>query len=256
MKSMSIYHLLLTGTIDSSVFHNTGNKITDVEERLRQYESSITRYITESVFDIIVFAENSGFPFDSARFESLARKYQKRFEYLKCESDVENTIRYGKSYGEAKLIEDALQKSRLLEGASVIYKATGRIFLKNSNAIVKTRDRHRNEFLVYECRRWCFTNLFKFTKEDYLLYWKDVKEKCNEPGGTNVEEAFFEILEDAVSRHHLDVGSFSTWPDFTGIQGWTLEPYTGSRVEWIVRSLMAKMKCFTYGSFASQHLKF
>ena len=52
---MSHYTALLTGTIDSSVFNNIENLITSTEERLRQYESSIERYISQSSFDQIVF---------------------------------------------------------------------------------------------------------------------------------------------------------------------------------------------------------
>ena len=47
--------LLLTGTIDSSVYNNTGNIIQNVAERLNQYESSIEKYISSTPFDIIVF---------------------------------------------------------------------------------------------------------------------------------------------------------------------------------------------------------
>lgn len=42
---MKLY-LLLTGTIDSGKYNNTGNLITDINERLSQYESAISRYIT------------------------------------------------------------------------------------------------------------------------------------------------------------------------------------------------------------------
>lgn len=67
------YTVLLTGTIDSSVFNNIGNIITDTNERLSQYEESLTRWITESVFTRIVFAENSGYPFDYNYFCNLAK---------------------------------------------------------------------------------------------------------------------------------------------------------------------------------------
>lgn len=64
--------LLLTGTIDSTVYNNVGNKIVDVNERLLQYESCIERYIKESPFTKIVFIENSGYPFDAKKFIAMA----------------------------------------------------------------------------------------------------------------------------------------------------------------------------------------
>lgn len=76
--------LLLTGTIDPNVF-NTGVDekpinvyLTDASERLSQYNISIERYIKESAFDRIVFAENSGAKFDAERFELLAEQYGKK----------------------------------------------------------------------------------------------------------------------------------------------------------------------------------
>lgn len=62
--------LLLTGTIDPNVFNtNKDDKpinvyLTDARERLNQYNAAIERYIKESSFDSIVFAENSGAKFD------------------------------------------------------------------------------------------------------------------------------------------------------------------------------------------------
>ena len=77
MKDKTI--CLLTGTIDANVFNNVGNRICNTSIRLQQYESSITRYIEDSVFDIIVFAENSGYEFDYKKFEELATDLDKRF---------------------------------------------------------------------------------------------------------------------------------------------------------------------------------
>ena len=37
--------LLLTGTIDSGIFHNVGNRITNTSVRLEQYVNSIKKYI-------------------------------------------------------------------------------------------------------------------------------------------------------------------------------------------------------------------
>ena len=93
MKDKTI--CLLTGTIDANVFNNVGNRICNTSIRLQQYESSITRYIEDSVFDIIVFAENSGYEFDYKKFEELATDLDKRFEYVACPAYVEETIRCG-----------------------------------------------------------------------------------------------------------------------------------------------------------------
>ena len=251
---MEEYVALLTGTIDSSVFKNTGNKIVDVKERLEQYEKSIEKYIKESVFTTIVFAENSGYPFNFEYFKNMAAMYQKKFEYIACESYVDDTVKKGKSYGEARLIEDALKQSALLKDKTTIYKLTGRIFLKNSKEKCRTMKKHRNEFIIYDSKKWCFTNIFKFSKEDYEKYWNNIHTNCNEPEGRDIEREFFKIIEKAVVEG-LDVGSFRAWPYFDGIQGATLEPYSGNVIERILRTILCRMKCFTYGTVTSKLLK-
>ena len=45
----------LTGTINTEIYNNTGNKMCDIKERLNQYENSIYRYIRDSEFSTIVF---------------------------------------------------------------------------------------------------------------------------------------------------------------------------------------------------------
>lgn len=245
IDNTSKYVALLTGTIDSSVFQNTGNKIQNIAERLKQYETSITRYITDSVFTTIVFAENSGHPFDSKKFEELATQYNKKFEYIKCPSYIEPTIKHGKSYGEARLIDDALKMSTLLKNHDCIYKLTGRIFLQNSQTICNTCNKFKNEFLVYNTKRWCFTNIFKFSKSDYMHYWKNVFEKCDEPSRHDIEFVFYDTIESA-TKTGLEVGSFSVWPYFDGIQGATLEPYSGRLYERVGRNLLCKLHAFYY----------
>lgn len=138
------YPLLLTGTIDP------GNvKKFRVEQRLGEYEHAIERYINMTPFNPIVFAENSGYPFNAQKYEKMAEKQGKIFEYVQgsfCAEEVKNR---GKGYGEGLLIYEGLKKS-ILNEEELFYKMTGRIFLKNSEAIIRTRNRHKNEFIIYD----------------------------------------------------------------------------------------------------------
>lgn len=215
------------------------------------YTESIEAYIKESVFDNIVFAENSYYDFPADRFFEMAKKYNKKFEWIKCPSYVEETIKHGKSYGEARLIEDALKMSALLQENSTIYKITGRIFLKNSKDICKTLNRHKNEYIVYMSKKWCFTNIFKFNRADYISYWDNCWKRCDEKLGNDIERVFFLILDE---NKNLDVGGFSVYPYFYGIQGATLEPYSGKKVERMFRSVLCKLGVFTYGTITSKML--
>lgn len=244
--------VLLTGTIDSALYNNTGNKVKNIRERYHMYTESIEAYIRKSVFNNIVFAENSQYEFPEDRFSEIAHKYSKQFEYVRCPSYIRETISHGKSYGEARMIEDALKTSSLLQESSTIYKITGRIFLKNSKDICKTLKRHKNEYIVYMSKKWCFTNIFKFNRADYITYWDNIWKRCDEKSGNDIERVFFKILDE---NPNLDVGCFSVYPYFDGIQGATLKPYSGKKHERMFRSALCKIGAFTYGTTTSRMLK-
>lgn len=73
------YPLLLTGTIDP------GNvKKFRVEQRLGEYEHAIERYINMTPFNPIVFAENSGYPFNAQKYEKWQKSKEK---YLSMSKD-------------------------------------------------------------------------------------------------------------------------------------------------------------------------
>lgn len=252
-KADASYHypLLLTGTIDSAVYQNVGNKIQDVRVRLKQYESSIERYICSTPFNPIVFIENSGYEFDSGRFETLAEAYHKQFEFISgtvCKAEV---IRYGKSYGDAFLIHEGLQKSRLLKEEDFFYKITGRIFLKNSRQICRTRDKYRNEFITYTGMGWCLTNIFKANREDYLRVLDSVYEDCDEAKVRDIEISFYHRLVNS----DMNPGSFETYPYFDGVMGATLRKYSGGGIERAVRNVMARCHCFTLRSPSSSVIR-
>ena len=139
------YALLLTGTIDPSVFGNPNTVLTDVDQRLGQYQETIERYILESPFTKIVFAENSGYLFPSHEMQLLANNHGKEFEFLFVKIDKEIK---SKAFGEADLIDKAMKQSRLLQDESVIYKMTGRVFLLNSHEILRKNVSEKREFIT------------------------------------------------------------------------------------------------------------
>ncbi len=58
--------ILLTGTINPDAFKSKEDKsinvaLNDKNERLAQYENTISRYIKESPFTDVVFTENDGY---------------------------------------------------------------------------------------------------------------------------------------------------------------------------------------------------
>ena len=242
--------LLLTGTIDSSVYNNTGNIIQNVAERLNQYESSIEKYISSTPFDIIVFIENSGYAFDELKYKKLAKIYGKEFGFIPGKICKDEILAHGKSFGDAYLIAEALEKSSLLANVEFFYKISGRIYLKNAKSILRTKNKYRNEFIMYQGKKWCFTNIFKANKEDYLSVLNDVYLDCDEISVNDIEISFFNRL----CTSDISMGSFYTYPYFEGKMGATGENYSGRLVERIIRNIMARLHFFTKDSLTSKLL--
>lgn len=44
----------------------------------------------------------------------------------------------------------------------------------------------------------------------------------------DIEFTYFKKIENAYKERGMDIGSFNTWPYFSGIMGTTLTPYSGS----------------------------
>ncbi len=169
--------ILLTGTIDPNSFKNytedNGRKKMNVAvdnecERLSQYENAISRYIIETPFNDIIFVENSGYPFTKSKYEELAKKYGKNFEFLYRKlspEEIRGMLARGKSWGEADLIDYAVTNSTLMKDHDVFYKCTGRVFLRNSKRIINNIP--TTQFMKFLGYKWVLTYFFKMNIEDY-----------------------------------------------------------------------------------------
>lgn len=232
--------ILLTGTINTSVFNNVNVVLTDLNERLRQYSNTIIRYIEDSEFDKIVFVENSGYPFDKNYFLELAHKYEKEFEYLPFIGNRDKISSYGKSYGDAECITFGIKNSNILKNEKYIYKVTGRIYLKNSKDICKTQYSCDNEFVVYNDTKWCHTNFFKVKREDYLKFLSDVQEECDDFNKKSIEYIYYERLLSS----NMNSSCFSVYPDLIGVIGGSGALYDKKRIELIVRNILCLVGYF------------
>ena len=231
--------LLLTGTIDPNVFNkNIEDKpinvyLTDARERLKQYNTAIERYIKESTFDSIVFAENSGAKFDSKRFELLAEQYGKKFEYILRVLSKEQIFRMqqkGKSYGEADLIDFAFRNSILISQASQVYKATGRAFLTNSKRVISNVP---NQFIAKNKIGWVNTEFFKVDKNDYFTYLAVGIDLMDDYKSQNIERVWYKLIKE--SRGELQAKAFKAFPRLHGVIGSAINKhYDKSKTQYFV----------------------
>ena len=244
--------LLMTGTINPSVYNNTGVVITDVSQRLYQYEYTIERYIKFSDFDCIIFAENSNYDFDSGKFENLAKEYNKNFEFISLKGYYKENVEYGKSYGDSRLITDAINNSKLINNDDTIFKVTGRIYIQNINKMIKYSQKYKNVFISKNNDKRVLTNFFKINICDYKNNLEHAYIDCNDKVGDDIEKSFYYRLIGS----GLSVKSFICYPDMDGIIGGTGGLYNKSKIDLFFLNLCSLMGMYTLRSEKSKRYKF
>lgn len=121
--------ILLTACIDPRGMSNT--YITDIEERKMQYVNALNFYINKTDLDIVL-VENSGNDISSS-FEKQIN--ENRLEILTYKSDDANRYR-GKGFGEAEIIEYAINHSDKIIESCTLIKITGRLIVENIKKII------------------------------------------------------------------------------------------------------------------------
>ena len=241
-------YLLMTGTIDPQIYNVPGGVLGDKEIRLNQYMTAILRYAKETAFTDVVFIENSGFDLDVSPIIQEFEKLGKSFEFIKGSICKDEIAAHGKSYGEALLIQEAFMHSHLLQSAEYFYKVTGRLFLENHKAILKSRNTV-NEFILYSGIGWCCTYFFKVYKKDYLEALNDVYLNCDERSLNDIEICYFKRLKASAVK----LRCFNTFPFFGDARMGGNGPFYSDRIpkRWF-RNIMARMQLFTINTPASK----
>ncbi len=233
--------LLLTGTIDPSVFNNTNVKITAAAERLEQYVTSIKKYIDTELFKNVVFVENSGAAFPLKEIKAYAAAKGADFELVQIKTDVAKTIEFGKSYGEADCIEQGLLKSELAKKEEYFVKCTGRVFVKNIKKLCGKKQ-NVNKFLFRDDMDWCYTLIFQMNIDEYKKYFFRSKELCNETQGVDIEKSFYKIImEDGIKFK-----SFRSYPNVEGVCGTTGTMYNE---KYVMKNFFTKLGLFSHNPF-------
>lgn len=120
--------LLLTATVQPQDVIFCDRR--DVETRLRDYLFAFRFWLGERHVQRIVLVENSGY--DLSPFRRLAQRHapRKQVELLGF-TQPPFDAQLGKSYGEARIIQHALEHSRLLSPGDFVIKGTGRYVATN-----------------------------------------------------------------------------------------------------------------------------
>ena len=233
--------LLLTGTIDPSVFNNTNVKITAADERCAQYVDSIKKYIECGIFDKIAFVENSGYAFPTEEISKFASEHNAEFELVRISTDIEKTIELGKSYGEADCIEKGILNSRLINGEEYFVKCTGRVFVSNIDKLC-SKNQNCNKFLFRDDMEWCYTVMFQMNVEEYKKYFFASKDICDESKGIDIEKSFYKIIMD----NDIKFKSFRSYPKIDGLCGTTGGSYNE---KYAMKNFFTKFGLFSHNRF-------
>lgn len=254
--------LLLTGTIDPTVFQNEKQQMNadlqDANQRLKQYDVALTYYLNNTDFTDIVFAENSGYSIDEGKYQKLAQNAGKRFEYLPMllkSEEIEQMLQRGKSYGEAKLIEGAIHTSKLISQTDTIYKVTGRIILKNANQIIRKSRKGVSEAICWNHHKkfgrncWIHTEFFKIQKQDYMKAFQGSFSKCNDyvyHHETDTRDCIEQVWYRLAVEQCLTIKCFKTFPNLQGsvggVSGWK---YDRNWLILFVKTILSRCGYFT-----------
>ena len=137
-------------------------KMSDPEERLFQYLCSLVSWIQFSNISPIIFCENTGYDYDYSQIIQMAENFNKHLEILLFVGNNES-YKYGKGWGEGKIIEYVFKNSKVLHHHNCFYKITGQYFLKNCDEIIDLHQEYDNIFIQHKIQQQYSDRLFKYT---------------------------------------------------------------------------------------------
>jgi hypothetical protein len=107
----------------------------------------LVAWIKLSNIETIVFCENSNTDYDFSAITKFAKNEGKALEVLIFEGNQESQ-KYGKGYGEGRIVEYAIKNSKHLDRNTNFYKITGRLFIPEFNQIQCTHAHLMNVFKI------------------------------------------------------------------------------------------------------------
>lgn len=230
--------LLITATIKPLV----KVKYSDPEIRSEEYRRNLIRYIRDTDFDRIIFAENSGYPFDVSALRSLAAEYGKELFVLDLSASADTTTM---STGEANLMRQALDQCGFLNDNDAIWKVTGRVYIRNANRILRScmgKIAPESGIFLYAPRYDSIqTWFFRATVGDLKRYFltEQVIERMSR---SCIEYAWMDCWRENADR--IPMCPFRIYPDAEGINSSGV-PYTLPRMKLVLKNLLLKVGYFT-----------
>ena len=186
--------ILLTGCINPNGMSFT--TLTDVNERQTQYFHAIQYYLRNTHCNI-VFCENSN---TDIRSHFNSNIFKNRLEILTFLGNQDK--QRGKGYGEAEIIEYALQHSLLMHKNTIIIKITGRLIINNINTILKSLKHQERDFIsciIHSDFKFADSRIICATSTFYKEFLNN-KNMINDNNGVYFEHALcFSVLNSSIT---------------------------------------------------------
>lgn len=225
LRSGAASLLVMTATITPPADAPGMNRM-DPAVRLNDYLQALRHYLSlvGTVIDAIVFVENSSS--DVSALEQLVREsgLADRVEFLVFDG-MDKPARYGRCYGEARILDHAMTHSRLIAASApdaVIYKITGRYKILNFPRLKRSRPRAFDLYCDMRSARgaWADMRFMAWTRAGYERCLRGIADEIREDthNGRPGEESLFFALQRRMGGANV-VSSYRREPLIDGVRG-------------------------------------
>lgn len=208
--------------------------VRDEHTRIRQYMCALVSWARTRRVRRIILGENSNTHFDFSRVVEYLEAAGKEVELLIFDGNKDSP-RFGKGFGEGEILERVYTHSRLLRETDTFYKVTGRLFVRNFDAVSdNTESRHafRRKYGKPGNPSKVDTTFFKCGLDLFESRLMHAYHQVDDAKRMFIEHMYFNRLSET------DAGDFPLRPELVGQQASTGKVY-GQYDEEVVRTAEA-----------------
>jgi hypothetical protein len=242
MATMQRNVLLLTATI-TPLAGIPALARTDPKLRLQDYQKALVFYspLIGTCFDAIVFAENSGSDL-SALASSIKDPGAHAVEFISFYG-LDFPPSHGRGYGEFRLVDFAIEHSKIIGENDIIWKVTGRYIIENIHKIVRSRPNGADLYCHMRNHpyRLCELYLLSWNSRAYNRVIKGIYPKLRSdivPGKFSIDETLFRKEIDQAADRISVVPRFRDIPVISGVRGHDNRDYSK---RWSMKNLARKV---------------
>lgn len=234
--------LILTGTI-SPAGDTEFLKLRDKQERLWQYEESISFFINTKAFSKIIFCENSGYGEENLCFlVENAKRQGIALEILSFLGNNEKTRIHGKGYGEGEILKYIFENSRLLTDETAFMKITGRLKVDNITKLVSGLQTGQCYFNIPNRthREMYDTKIYVMPTEMFRRLFLDVYNRVMDREGMFLEKVYTTVL----LENEISVKNFPYFPRVTGVSASTGADYVYTEWKCRIKDILSRFQFY------------